>query len=139
MTQPLKNHRKVKWPEGVWESPFYHWLYHSIWLLHLYNTVKMQSFSPSFPLTEFIAKAFCRLFLWNFKEKSINHFLGHNLHHYKGRSPSPMEPHPTLLGSSSKSSLRILLETSIPSSVSRNTPFPIRANPSAQRRRANGP
>ena len=58
--------------------PFLSWLCHSIWLLHLYNIVKIQTFSQSFPLTEFIAKAFCRLFLWNFKEKSINRFLWHS-------------------------------------------------------------
>ncbi len=59
---------------------FFQWLGHSIWLLHLHNTVKMQPFSPDFPLVESIAKAFCRLFLYNFKEKSINHFLGHSLY-----------------------------------------------------------
>ena len=51
----------------------------SMWLLHLHNTVKMQPFSPTFPLAESIAKAFCRLFLWNFKEKSISHFPGYSL------------------------------------------------------------
>ena len=56
-------------------TTFFLWLCHSIWLLHLYNTVKMQTFSQDFPLAESIAKAFCRLSLWNFKEKSINHFL----------------------------------------------------------------
>ena len=35
------------------------------------------SFFSSFPLVR-IHKAFCRLFLWNFKKKSINHFLGHS-------------------------------------------------------------
>ena len=54
-------------------------LCHSMWLLHLHNTMKMQPFSPTFPLAESIAKAFCRLLLWNFKEKSINHFLGYSL------------------------------------------------------------
>ncbi|WP_337431370.1 hypothetical protein [Bilophila sp.] len=37
------------------------------------------AFSPAFPLVEFMAEAFCRLSLWNFKEKSINHFLEHSL------------------------------------------------------------
>ena len=60
-------------------TTFFLWLCHSIWLLHLYNTVKIQTFSQDFPLAESIAKAFCRLSLWNFKEKSINHFLGHSL------------------------------------------------------------
>ena len=31
-------------------------------------------FSPVFPLAGATDKAFCRLSLWNFKEKSINHF-----------------------------------------------------------------
>ena len=39
---------------------------------------KLQPFSPVFPLAESSAKAFCRLFLWNFKEKSINRFLWHS-------------------------------------------------------------
>ena len=47
-----------------------------MWLFHLHSTVKRQPFSPDFPLAESIAKAFFRLFLWNFKEKSINPFLG---------------------------------------------------------------
>ncbi|WP_337431562.1 hypothetical protein, partial [Bilophila sp.] len=32
-----------------------------------------------FPLAGSTAKAFCRLSLWLFKEKSINHFLEHGL------------------------------------------------------------
>ena len=43
---------------------------------YLHNTVKRQPFSPGFPLADFMAEAFFRLFLWNFKEKSINLFLG---------------------------------------------------------------
>ena len=35
----------------------------------------IQPVFPAFPLAEFLAKAFCRLFLWNFKEKSISPFL----------------------------------------------------------------
>ena len=49
-----------------------------MWLLHLHNTVKIQTLSPAFPLAESIAKAFCWLLFRNFKEKSINHFLGHS-------------------------------------------------------------
>ncbi len=49
-----------------------------MWLLHLHNTVEMQTFYQDFPF-DGIHKAFCRLFLWDFKEKSINHFLGHSL------------------------------------------------------------
>jgi len=37
--------------------------------------VKRQPFYPFFPLAGSTDKAFCRLSLWNFKEKSINHFL----------------------------------------------------------------
>ena len=47
-----------------------------MWLFHLHSAVKRHPFSQDFPLTESIAKAFFRLFLWNFKEKSINPFLG---------------------------------------------------------------
>ena len=37
------------------------------------------AFLSSFPIAESLVKAFCRLFLWGFKEKSINHFLWHSL------------------------------------------------------------
>ena len=37
------------------------------------------AFFSNFPLAESITKEFCWLFLWNFKEKSINHFLWHSL------------------------------------------------------------
>ena len=50
------------------------WLCHSIWLLHIHNIVKIQTFSQCFPLVESITKAFCRLFLWNFKEKASTIF-----------------------------------------------------------------
>ena len=50
-------------------------LCYSLWLFHLHSAVKIQPFSPVFLLAEYRAKAFCRLSLWNFKEKSINHFL----------------------------------------------------------------
>ena len=45
------------------------------WLFHLHSTVKIR---PFYPLAESTAKAFCWLFLWSFKEKSINHFLWHS-------------------------------------------------------------
>ena len=35
----------------------------------------IQPVSPAFLLAGFLAKAFCRLFLWNFKGKSISPFL----------------------------------------------------------------
>ena len=50
-------------------------LCYSLWLFHLHSVVKIQPFSPVFPLAGATTKAFCRLILWNFKEKSINHFL----------------------------------------------------------------
>ena len=45
-------------------------------VFHLHGMVKIQPFYSAFPLAEFIAKAFRWLFRWNFKEKSINRFLG---------------------------------------------------------------
>ena len=50
-------------------------LCYSMWLFHLHGAVKIQPFSPVFPLAGSAAKAFFRLSLWNFKEKNINHFL----------------------------------------------------------------
>ena len=50
-------------------------LCYSLWLFHLHSTVKIQPFSPVFPLAGAADKAFCRLSLWSFKEKSINRFL----------------------------------------------------------------
>ena len=58
---------------------FFERLCHSMWLFHLHSMVKIQPFSPVFPLAESTAKVFCRLFLWNFEEKSINHFLWYSL------------------------------------------------------------
>ncbi|WP_302554443.1 hypothetical protein, partial [uncultured Bilophila sp.] len=64
------------------ESCINHKLKHSliiyVWLFHLHNMVKMQPFYPVSPLSESIAEAFCWLFLWGFKEKSIDHFLWHS-------------------------------------------------------------
>ena len=54
-------------------------LCYGLWLFHLHSAVKIQPFSPVFLLAEYRAKAFFRLSLWNFKEKSINHFLEHSL------------------------------------------------------------
>ena len=47
----------------------------------LRSMVNIRPFSPVFPLAEPVAKAFCRLFLWNSKEKSVSHFLWHS--HWK--------------------------------------------------------
>ncbi len=55
------------------------WPCHSMWLLHLHSILQMRLFYPVFPLTESTAKTFCWLSLWNFTEKSINHFLCHSL------------------------------------------------------------
>ena len=52
------------------------WPCHGMCLFHLHSTVKVWPFSPVFPLAGLTAEAFCRLCLWNLKEKSINHFLG---------------------------------------------------------------
>ena len=51
------------------------WLCYSLWLFYLHSAVKIQPFYPVFPLAGATAKAFFRLSIWNFKEKSINHFL----------------------------------------------------------------
>ena len=40
---------------------------------------EIQAFYPVLPSAKSMTKAFCWLFLWNFREKSINHFLGHSL------------------------------------------------------------
>ena len=51
-------------------------------VVHFRSAVKIQTFSQVFPLAGSIAKAFFRLFLWNFKEKNINHFLWHSLSYF---------------------------------------------------------
>ena len=45
-----------------------------MWLFYLYRTVKIRLFYLVFPLAESMAKAFCWLFLWNFKEKASTIF-----------------------------------------------------------------
>ena len=45
-----------------------------MWLFHLHSAVKIQPFSPVFPLAGSTAKAFFRLSLWNFKEKTSTIF-----------------------------------------------------------------
>ena len=52
----------------------YFWLCHSMWLFYLYCTVTIRLFYLVFPLAESMAKAFCWLFLWNFKEKASTIF-----------------------------------------------------------------
>ena len=56
-----------------------------MWLFHIHNILKIQPFYPVFPLTESIAKTFCWLSFWNFKEKSINQFLWHSQQKRKRR------------------------------------------------------
>ena len=45
-----------------------------MWLFYVYSTVKIRLLYLVFPLAESIAKAFCWLFLWNFKEKASTIF-----------------------------------------------------------------
>ena len=45
-----------------------------MWLFYVYSTVKIRLLYLIFPLAESIAKAFCWLFLWNFKEKASTSF-----------------------------------------------------------------
>ncbi|WP_302552562.1 hypothetical protein [uncultured Bilophila sp.] len=45
-------------------------------LFHLHSVVKIQPFSPAFPLAESMTKAFFRLFIWNFKKKASTVFYG---------------------------------------------------------------
>ena len=47
-----------------------------MWLFYLYGVVNIELFS-SFSLGEFRAEGLYWLFLWNFKEESISHFLWH--------------------------------------------------------------
>ena len=45
-----------------------------MWLFYVYSTVKIRLLYLVFPLAESMAKAFCWLFLWNFKEKASTSF-----------------------------------------------------------------
>ncbi len=56
-------------------NKYFRRLCYGIWLFYLHSTLKIQPFSPVFPLAGSTAKVFFRLSLWSFKEKSINHFL----------------------------------------------------------------
>ena len=49
-------------------SPYFLRLCHSMWLFYLYSTVKIRLLYLVFPLAESMARAFCWLFLWNFKQ-----------------------------------------------------------------------
>ena len=87
MTEPLENHRKGECFDRVaWygEKTLFRVYWRPPWVKYLallYIIVSSPqcggkySFFPVFPLAGSTAKAFYRLILWNFKEKSINHFL----------------------------------------------------------------
>ena len=51
---------------------------HRMRLFYLHGMVKMQPFSQAVPLADSTVGAFYWLFLWDFKEKGINHFLWHS-------------------------------------------------------------
>ena len=55
-------------------NKYFRRLCYGIWLFYLHSALKIQPFSPVFPLAGSTAEAFFRLSLWSFKEKSINHF-----------------------------------------------------------------
>ena len=57
------------------DTLYFNRICYSMWSFHLHSMVKIQPFSPVFSLEGTTAKAFYRLSLWSFKEKSINHFL----------------------------------------------------------------
>ena len=62
---------KMKQPHIMTEPTLlYHgkidWLCSSMWLFHLHSAVKIQPFSPVFPLAEFMVKAFFRLAVFKF-------------------------------------------------------------------------
>ncbi|WP_308770655.1 hypothetical protein, partial [uncultured Bilophila sp.] len=62
---------------------------HSMCLFVPHRIVKIQPFSPVFPLAESLVKAFCRLFLWNFKEKASTASYGTALQESR-HQPFPM-------------------------------------------------
>ncbi len=96
--------------DGSMAGGFY-WHY-SMWLFHLHSAVENTAFFPVFPLAESTAKAFFRLSLWNFKEKtsiffyntaillvtplefreSASHFLWHGLQKHQESGCSRCEP-----------------------------------------------
>ena len=63
-----------RWTLWLGDFWLFHWdfkrLCHSIRLLHFHSAVKIQPFSPVFLLTEYRARAFSRLIIWNFKKKA---------------------------------------------------------------------
>ncbi len=74
----------------VWRHYSLFGLCHSTWLLYFSSMLKIETFSPIFPLTDSIIEASYWLFLWNFKKESINRFLWHSLYFLKFQiKPSP--------------------------------------------------
>ena len=72
---------KTKQPNTITEPFSMHYknrLYHSIWLFYFSSMLKIETFSPIFPLPDSIIEASYWLFLWNFKKESINRFLWHS-------------------------------------------------------------
>ena len=65
-------------------------------LFYLHKTVKIQPFSPVFPLVGSTAKAFCRLSLWSFKEKASTIF--HNTAYFFLFAPSDALGNQDMLG-----------------------------------------
>ena len=78
---------------GAGENAFYKRLHHGMWLFHLHSAVKMQPFYPVFPVAESTANVFCWLFLWGYKEKSINHFYDTAFLFPTERTPAAQPPH----------------------------------------------
>ena len=76
MTRPRKSSKKVNVSFRCLRHLFFKAL-SSYMVVSSPHMVKIQPFSPVFPLAESIVKAFCWLTLWDFKGKSINRFLGY--------------------------------------------------------------
>ena len=67
----MKNHRLGRW------VPFLATVIDAVVLSSPY--AENTGFSPCFSLADFIAEVFYWLFLWNFKQYRLNHFLRHSL------------------------------------------------------------
>ena len=66
---------------------------YSMWSFHLHSVVKIQPFSPVFPLAGTTAKAFFRLSLWSFKEKASIIFYNTAFRkHQKNECPAQLAP-----------------------------------------------
>ena len=68
-------------------------LCYSLWLFHLHSALKIQPFSPIFPLAGATAKAFFCLSLWNFKKKTSTIFYNTAFRkHQKNECPAQLAP-----------------------------------------------